>query len=171
MMNEMMNKMMEQMMPKMMEAMMASMMNSMMSAFDTPAVAPAEVEKPKSRGLSKEEYLAMAEVVKTSGKPATAKDLSDLDIEENGTYRNQVRVSLTKSVPHELWVANHLSLSSKFQAKACKGGWTFPDKSTAYVALGSYQVIKEMTPELKALVEKYDKEQAKKKAEYYASKA
>lgn len=161
---EMMEKMMEQYMEKMMEATMMKMMSSMMP---TPEVAKAEVATTQTpQTLSREEFLAMAE-----------EPIEDVEIEpiELVVYAGR-GLKFNRPVSKDIWTINYITLKSKYPNvkydKTVKGfRWNKTDSNEFRIACRDYQVITTITDEHKAILDKYYKEKARKRAEYYANLA
>lgn len=164
-MKEMIKSMVQEMVMQSIKEVMAEMMGGA-----TTTVANAVVEEaPKKEKLTKEDYKAMLEEAKAT--PSKSIDNSTLDIEEGASYRGKMTVKFNQFTTHDIWVVNHLALKTKYGAKWSGKAWYFDDKVTALTVLSGYEVIKDITPDLKNMVAEYDKEQARKKAEYYSKKA
>jgi hypothetical protein len=123
---------------------------------ETP-VAPSPIVAPKPTArLTKDDYLAMAELAKNkSNKKGKPIDTSNLDLVET-TYGRQVAVKLSDFVPTDLWRANDIALRSKYNATCHGRCWTFPSKDIAYTVLARFEVIKELTPELQEIVDEFN---------------
>lgn len=158
----MMEQMMEQMMVKMMEKTMTKMFSSMME----PEIANAEVEKTsqkKATTMTKEEFFALEDTTVSS------KDYSVLDFEPI----NAKTLKYNGYVPSDIWVVNHLAITSQYGGKwnPRLKGYTFETHADAVNFAQSYKIKTELDDKDRHNIKIYKFEKAKAKAEYYAKKA
>lgn len=158
----MMKTMVETMMAKYLEKAMQDMMSSML-----PDESKAEAEQPekaKKPAMTKEEFLGLTD---DNDKPL--KPLAELDFEPV----NSTTIRYNGYVPRDIWIVNHMAICQKYNAKYSKrlGGYHFNTHADAVTFLQSYQIKTTLDATDKHNIECYKKEQAAKKAEYYAKKA
>lgn len=154
----------EGMMEQYMEAMMVKMFSSM---FNEPQVANAEVVTTKApKTLSREEFLALAE------EPIEEPMLEEIELV---VYDNK-GLKFNRPVSKDIWTINYLTLKSKYPNvkydKATRGfRWNKTESNEFRIACRDYQVITQITEEHKKVLDKYYKDKAKARAEYYANLA
>ena len=154
-------KMMETMMEAYMEKAMASMMEKMFSSM-VPTSTPAEVEKPHTSGMSRDEFLALADEAEPEATP------TELDFTVSGRT-----VKYNGFVPKDIWTVNHIAIT-----KLWKGRWSSKNKgyifeSTADLRrfLSQYQIKTKLTDEDRHNIKVYNAEKAQRELEYAKKKA
>lgn len=158
----MMEKMMEQYMEKMMMKMFSNMLED-----TTPQVAKAEVTTPKAPNtLSRADFLALAE------EPVETTELEPIELV---VYDNK-GLKFNRPVSKDIWTINYITLKDKYpNVKYDKNShgfrWNKVDSNEFRLACRDYQVITEIQADHKAILDKYYKEKARKRAEYYAGLA
>ena len=156
-------KMMETFMEKYMENMMAKMFSNMLETTSNAEVETATATKKATpKTLSKEDFLALTEET----EEVTPMEL-DFVVFGNKTAR------YNRSVPSDIWIVNHLAITSKYGAKWSKknNGYIFETSYELRNFLTSYQIKNTLTDADKKAVSEYKKETAQKRAEYYANLA
>lgn len=160
----------EEMMGSMIEAMMTQYMEKAMRSFMAnmlPDESNAEAttpEKTKKPSMTREEFLGLTD---EDDKPL--KSLEELDFEPV----NAVTIRYNGYVPRDIWIINHMHICQEYGARYSKkaGGYRFNSHAEAVNFLQSYQIKTVLDATDRHNIECYKKEQAAKKAEYYANKA
>ena len=137
-------------------------MAEMMGTTSTPQVATAEVVKPKSSALSREDFLALAEET----QPATVP--TELDFVVSGRT-----AKYSGYVPSDIWTVNHLVITKTWGGKwsSKNKGYIFDSTANLRNFLMHYKIKTELTDADKAAIKTYKAEKAQAKAEYYAKLA
>ena len=141
-------------------------------ATEAPAVATATAPARKTQAptLSREELLAQMEAEMDSVPTVEREPLELVNI--TGT---QI-LKFNYHPGSDLWTANWLSIrehypSVRYDKQTHGFRWNKADSAEFFAACRSYQVITELTPEIKHNIKIYKQEKARKRAEYYAQRA